>query len=124
MRSQTLLFVGAGLTFLWGVAHLFPTRNVVRDFGELTADNRRIITMEWITEGVALMFIGVLVALVTLVDRASPVSVAVYWATSGCLVVLAIVSAFTGARNAFLPFKLCPWIFSVSAAVIVLGGCA
>jgi hypothetical protein len=50
-----LLHVALALTGLWGVAHLFATRGVVAGFGELTAGNRRIITMEWIVEGVALI---------------------------------------------------------------------
>ena len=57
--NQILAYIGAGLTTLWGIAHLFPTRNVVADFGDISEDNRHIITMEWIVEGVALIFIGV-----------------------------------------------------------------
>jgi hypothetical protein len=37
------------------------------------------------------------------------------------LVVLAVVSLFTGFKVAFLPFRLCPVIFGVSAALIVWG---
>jgi hypothetical protein len=59
---QALLYVAAALTALWGIAHLCATRGVVRGFGELTADNRRIITMEWIVEGAALVSMGALVA--------------------------------------------------------------
>jgi hypothetical protein len=35
---------------------------MIRDFDEISADNKNIITMEWIIEGIALIFIGVLVA--------------------------------------------------------------
>ena len=31
-----------------GIAHFFPTASVVRGTGEITADNKRIITMDWI----------------------------------------------------------------------------
>ena len=79
MINQILAYIGAGFVAFWGIAHLFPTKNVVADFGDISEDNRNIITMEWIVEGVALIFIGVLVATVTVVDAVSPVTRAVYW---------------------------------------------
>ncbi len=58
MINIVLLCIGAGLTAIWGIAHLFPTSSVVKGFGEISADNKNIITMEWIVEGVSLIFIG------------------------------------------------------------------
>ena len=58
MPNAVLLYIGAILSFLWGVAHLFPTANVVKGFGEISKDNKNIIAMEWINEGVMLIFIG------------------------------------------------------------------
>lgn len=121
MNGSILVYIGSFVTFTWGVAHLFPTRNVVRGFGEISADNRRIIAMEWIIEGVALIFIGVLVALVTYVDRSSMVSQTVYWASFSALNALSLVSLFTGFRNSFVAFKLCPFIFTGSSLFIVIG---
>lgn len=122
MFQLVLLYVGAGFTSFWGVAHLFPTKSVVDGFGEITLDNRRIITMEWIIEGVSLIFIGLLVATVTFIDPLSGVSKAVYVLTIIGLVALAIVSVFTGYKINFIPFKLCPFIFTGSAALIFVGG--
>lgn len=119
--DQAMLFAAAGLTALWGVAHLFATRGVVAGFGEITGDNRRVITMEWIVEGVALISIGTLVAVVTVVDAASELSSAVFAVAIGTLVVLAVVSLFTGFKVAFLPYRLCPFIFGLSAALIAGG---
>ena len=121
MNTELLIYMGAALPFLWGVAHLFPTRSVIRGFGEISADNRNIVAMEWITEGVALMFVGTIVATVTAVEPRATVSSCVYLASSGCLVVLAIVSLFSGFKITFLPFKLCPLIFLSSAILILLG---
>lgn len=122
MIQLVFLYLGAGLTSLWGVAHLFPTKSVVEGFGEITLDNRRIITMEWIVEGIALIFIGLLVAMVTFIDPVSSVSKAVYGLSIIGLVALAIVSVFTGYKINFIPFKLCPFIFTGSAAMICVGG--
>lgn len=122
MTGQILLYLGSALPVLWGVSHLFPTRGVVAGFGDISEDNQRIIAMEWITEAVALIFIGVLVAAVTAVGRESDVALTAYVLAAACLVVLAGVSLMTGFRIAFLPFRLCPFIFSGSAALILIGG--
>ena len=122
MATQSFLYIGAALTIIWGIAHLFPTKSVVRDFGDISIDNKRIITMEWITEGVALMFIGTLVGAVTLVDPDSKVSMVVYAVSICGLLTLALVSLFTGFRVNFLPYRLCPFIFTASALLIFIGG--
>lgn len=121
MISQMFFYFGGALSIVWGVAHLFPTKSVVAGFGDISADNRHIITMEWIVEGVALIFIGVLVVVVTLIDRESSAAAAVYITSVSGLVVLALVSLFTGFKVNFLPFKLCPFIFGASAALLLLG---
>jgi hypothetical protein len=120
--NQILLYIASALTMFWGTAHLFPTKSVVRGFGEITTDSKRIIAMEWITEGVGLIFIGILVATVTAIDSSSMVSRSVYTASVLGLLVLAVVSLFTGFKVKFLPFKLCPFIFTASAILILLGG--
>ena len=119
--NEVLLYAAAVLTGLWGVAHLFATHGVVKCFGDLSADNRRIITMEWIVEGVALVSLGALVAAVTIVDAAGAAASAAYAVAVATLVVMALVSVFTGFRIAFLPFRLCPFIFGLSAILIALG---
>lgn len=119
--NQVMLYVAAGMTGLWGLAHLIFTKGVVAGFGDLTADNRRILTMEWIVEGVALLSVATSVIAVTAVGPETTVSFAVYAVAIGTLIVLALVSLFTGFRVAFLPFRLCPFIFTVSAVLIGWG---
>jgi len=119
--NQILLYLGAFFTVVWGVAHLFPTKSVVAGFGEISPDNTRIITMEWIIEGVSLIFIGLLVLTVTWIDRSNTVSRMVYWICFAELNILSIVSLFTGFKVNFLPFKLCPVIFTGSSVLIILG---
>jgi hypothetical protein len=119
--NSALLWIGSLLPIVWGVAHLFPTGSVVKGFGSISEDNRRIITMEWITEGVALVFIGSVALTATIVDSAAPVSVVLYRVCVAALNVLSIVSLFTGFRIKFLPFRLCPVIFTGSSVLIALG---
>lgn len=116
------LYLGSGLTVIWGIAHLLPTKSVVQGFGKITIDNKRIIKMEWINEGLALIFIGVLVTTVTVIDPSNAVSKAVYFLSVIMLLVMAVISFFTGFKIRFLPFKLCPFIFTASAVLILIGG--
>ena len=121
MTNQIFLFIGSALAVGWGVAHLFPTKSVVAGFGDITNDNKRIITMEWIIEGVFLIFIGLLCAVLTFLDHVHYISNFVFVFSAASLFVLAIISLFTGFKINFLPFKLCPVIFSVSAILILSG---
>lgn len=40
MINQVLLCAGAVLPLIWGVVHLFPTKNVVAGFGDILAPLR------------------------------------------------------------------------------------
>jgi hypothetical protein len=120
MFDIIVLYVGAGVITLWGVAHLIPSRSIVRGFGDISRDNRLIITMGWIAEGLALIFIGVLVFLVTYV--AGPVNLGariVYRLCFCMLVVMAVLSFFTGARTSVIPMKVCPFVKLLVAASLV-----
>lgn len=119
--KKILIYISGILTLLWGIAHLFPTAGVVRDFGDISSDNKLIITMEWIVEGLTLIFLGILAIVVTKTDTESRVAMNVYILIVGMLFSLALLSLFTGFRVNFLPFKLCPIIFSVSAILIIIG---
>ncbi|MCX6555191.1 MAG: hypothetical protein NTZ12_09300 [Candidatus Aminicenantes bacterium] len=121
MLNPIFFYLAAFFVFAWGIAHLFPTKGVLRGFGEITADNRRIIAMEWIVEGAALIFIGLLVAAVTAVGHNSPAAQAVYWLSFAMLNALSLISLFTGFKVHLIPFKLCPVIFTGSSLLILLG---
>ncbi len=121
MTNAILLYLASALPAIWGTAHLFPTKNVVKGFGDISDDNKRIITMEWIIEGAALIFVGVVVFAATIIDQTHEVSRAVYWLAFAMLNVLSLISLFTGFRVNFLPFRLCPFIFTGSSVLIVLG---
>jgi hypothetical protein len=119
--KKILLYIAGTLTLVWGISHLFPTANVVSGFGDISFDNKMIITMEWIAEGLTLIFIGLLTVIVTSVDSGSKFSNILYSSIACFLFALAILSLFTGFRVNFLPFKLCPVIFSTSAILTLIG---
>ncbi|MFC1946044.1 hypothetical protein ACFLW1_02465 [Chloroflexota bacterium] len=119
---ETMLYTGAGLIMLWGVAHLIPTKAIVAGFGEISRDNRLIITMESVAEGMTLVFLGLLVVLVTaLTGSREGASLIVYVACAVMLLLMALLTLLTGARTALLPYKLCPVVKTISAVLILLG---
>ena len=123
MTNEILLYIGSGLIIVWGVAHLIPTKAIVAGFGAISEDNKRIIAMESIAEGITLCFIGVLVLLVTTsAESQSQAASIVYFASAVMLVVMAILTAVTGARTAILPYKICPAVKTVVAILFFLGG--
>jgi hypothetical protein len=121
MINQILLYVASLFLVFWGIAHLFPTRSVVTGFGDISKDNQRIITMEWVNEGATLVFIGILVAASTYVDPGSTVSKTVYRLSFLMLNAMSVISLFTGFKINFLPYKLCPVIFTGASVLIILG---
>ena len=117
-----LLLTGSITLILWGTAHLFPTKSVIKGFGDISIDNKNILRMEWITEGFSLIFSGTLVLLITIIgDNENITSRIVYIATSIFLFSMAILSFLTGYKVNFLPYKLCPFIFSISGTLILIG---
>ncbi len=73
-------------------------------------------------EGLALVFIGMLVVLITALEGIENHASALVYRVSGVmLIVMAGMSAFTGARTSIIPMKLCPPIFLTVSAMYLLG---
>ena len=122
MANNILLYVGSAIIVIWGIAHIVPTKSVVKGFGSISQDNRRIITMEWIAEGLTLCFIGLLVLFITLTAGSqNPVSLNVYRACALMLVIMAVLTGVTGARTSIVPIKICPFVKLAVAVLFVLG---
>jgi hypothetical protein len=101
--------------------HLIATRNVVRGFGEITADNTHIITMEWIAEGLTHVFVALLVVLVTAIAGSdTSASNVVYRVSAALLTAIGILTLLTGARVPVIWFKLCPPLMAAVAAALVI----
>jgi hypothetical protein len=122
MINEILLYIGSAMIIIWGIAHLIPTRAIVNGFGEISADNRKIIAMESIAEGLTLIFLGVLPLLVTtLSDSLSQTGDIVYLACAAMLLIMAVLTLFTGARTSLLPYRICPAVKTVVAVLFILG---
>ena len=122
MVRKLLVVVGACLSIVWGIAHVFPTANVIKDFGDISADNKQILLMEWLNESLTLNFIGILVLIVVFLEnRNTKLEKSVLSLSAIMLFSMAILSLFTGFKINFLPYKLCPFIFSLSGVFILQG---
>ena len=117
---DTFALVAAGIVFLWGVSHIIPTRQVVAGFGDISPDNRRIITMEWVAEGLSFIFVAALIVAVTWSASAPEAAEdLVYRVTSGFLIAIGIWTAMTGARTGVIWFKACPVVMSISSGLLI-----
>ncbi len=121
MINDILLYTGSGVIILWGIAHIVPTKAIVDGFGSISEDNKQIITMEWIAEGLTLCFIGILVLLITFsVGSQDVASVIVYWICGMMLVTMAGLSLLTGAKTSIIPIKICPLVKTTVAVLFFL----
>ena len=101
---------------------MFPLKGVVKNFGDISEDNKNILRMEWIMEGIALIFNGLFVLIMAIFVPEEFGASLVYTLATSMLVVMAIVTLFTGFKVNFLPYKLCVPIFLTSAILYILGG--
>jgi hypothetical protein len=120
--NDILLYGGAGIIAFWGLSHAAAIRGVQAGFGPVSVENIRIITMEWLAEGLTLCFIGVLVILTRVYGAGAELLASViYYACAGMLLVLAGLSVLTGARTKIIPTRMCPFIKVGVAAMLIFG---
>jgi hypothetical protein len=122
--GTTLAYLGAAVVALWGLAHAIPTtwvvRWTVRDFGDISTDNRRVITQEWVAEALTMWFVAGVVVVVTAAGRSNlPVVHWVYRVAAVMLLAVALLTALTGARTRVIWFKICPFLLAGTAALLL-----
>jgi hypothetical protein len=118
--NEALAYLAGVIALVWGVMHIMPTRNVVAGYGPLSEVNRLVLTMEWVAEGITYIFMALLLALVTLRGGArNDITVAVYGITAAMFVVMAVWTQLTGARSSVIFFKICPFVLSAAAILLV-----
>lgn len=122
MPNAVFLYVGSIVIILWGIAHLVPTRAIVGGFGDISKDNKFIITMDWIAEGLTLCFTGLVVIIPLIIYGAgNTVVITISIISAAMLIVLAVLSMFTGFKTSIIPMKICPFVKTVVAVLFVLG---
>ena len=122
MLGSILILIGCGVLFLWGIAHIFPTKMIADGFGDIGKDNRITIIMTWASEGFTMLFVGALVSLFVIIGEIDTTGGRIaLWLSAGFLGFLAFWHAITGARTKVIPMKLCPFIIGTSAVMILVG---
>jgi hypothetical protein len=122
MVKDILLYGGAGIIAFWGLSHAAAIRGVQASFGPVSGDGMKIITMEWLAEGLTLCFVGVLVILTRVFGTgAGRLASVVYYACAGMLLVLAALSALTGMRTKIITMRMCPFVKTGVAAMFIFG---
>ena len=119
--AAALAYAASAILIAWGAAHLAPTRAVASSFGAISIDNRRILVMEWMAEGITHMSIGLLVILATAIDGAADSTTQLlYLVSAGILMVLAALATEPGARTSVIWFRICPFVLTTATALLVL----
>jgi hypothetical protein len=122
MVQEPFFLVSSVILIIWGVMHMGTVRSILAGFGEVSPQNKRIFVMEWIGGGLILVFLGGIIALVTLLGTpGSPEQLLVVWASVVICIALAGLSLLTGARTRVILMKLYPWVLIFSAFLLVMG---
>ena len=116
MTADLVPYVGSSVIILWGIAHIIRTRHIVRGFEPASVDNRRIMTMEWVAEGLTLIFIGLLVFFARFFYGGCPLT---YPMCALMLLVMAAWTALTGGRTSVGFLKMSPVVETIVAILFV-----
>lgn len=114
----TLAYLAATIVALWGIAHAVPTRRVLAGFTPISADNRRVLTQEWLAEAFTMWGSAFLIVVVTAHSGDPTMRAWVYRGIAGLLLAIAALTAVTGSRTSVVWFKVCPVVLTVSAALL------
>jgi len=118
--NEVLAYVAAAIVFAWGVSHAIPTRSVVAGYSDTSADNRLVITQEWLAEAMTMWFIAALVVIATAIDAEESVTRWVYRSSAVMLIAVGALTAVTGARTPVIFFKICPVLLTSVATLLLI----
>jgi hypothetical protein len=121
--NEILIYIGAAIIILWGIAHLIPTKAIIEGFGEISEDNKKVLAMEIIAEGLTLIFLGALPVLVSAIGDSQSLTARIVYLTSGVmLLAMAILTLATGGKTPVIWYKICPVVKTAAAVLFIFGG--
>ena len=122
MGGLGIAYIAPAILVLWGVAFILPVREVMHSLGAMSPDGRRIIATEWVAEGMALTFIGLLnLILLMAAGGVDPTVALAMRVSAGALAILALWMLVAGFRTRALAIKLCPLVLAGVAVLMVAG---
>jgi hypothetical protein len=85
---EILVYAASIIIIIWGLVQLYPTKSRSKVIGELSGDNNKIVSMEWIAEGITFILIGILVITVTYIAGAEKVGSRIVYLSSGVMLLI------------------------------------
>lgn len=116
MVNDFVPYVSSTIIIIWGIIHIILTRRMVKGFEPTSVDNRRIITMGWVSGGFMLIFVGLLVGLVNYIYGGCPFT---YPMCASMLLVMAAWTTATGSRTSATFLKISPAVEAIVAIMIL-----
>jgi len=122
MIRDILIYTGAFLTIAWGIIHSMPNKKIMAAIGKKNWEMQEIVFMEWILEGITLIFIGIIVLLVNAFGECPNIAChIVFRASAAMLATMATWTLIIGAITSFRPLKICPFIKLIAGTMIFFG---
>lgn len=122
MINDILIYSGSFLTILWGIIHVIPNKKVMDAIGKKNWEMREIVLMEWILEGITLIFVGILVFLINYYGEGPNVACHIVFRSSAAMLAsMATWTLITGTITSFKPLKICPFIKLIAGSLIFFG---
>ena len=120
MSTEFLLYAGSILIIIWGIAHLIPTKSMLKVIGEISGDNNKIVSMEWVVEGVYIILIGLYVIVVTYVAGPEKVGSRIVYISSGLmLIIMTLWSLSKISKKSTKTMKACLFIKSAVGLIYI-----
>lgn len=117
--DDILLLIGAGTITVWGVVYIILVWKDMRLFTGISDFARRVLLLQWVSQGLAMVFMGVIVWLCVSIGGTENAFVHILcWAIAVFLFVFALIGL--AARLQLLALRLSPLFCGISAVLIVL----
>jgi hypothetical protein len=116
MIPSIVPYVSSLVIIVWGFIHITRTRRMVTVHEPSSVENRRILTMAWVAQGLTLIFIGLLVLGVRYIYGGCEFT---YPMATLMLLGVAAWTTFTGSRTSDRFLKMSPVVEVIVAALLL-----
>jgi len=116
MIPSIVPYVSSLVIIVWGFIHITRSRRMVAVHEPSSVENRRILTMAWVAQGLVLIFIGLLVLGVRYIYGGCEFT---YPAAALMLLGVAAWTALTGSRTSDAFLKMSPVVETIVAVLIL-----
>lgn len=117
--DDIMLLISAGIIIVWGAVYVFLIWKEMRLFEGISDFARRVLLLQWVNQGIVMVFMGIVIFLCVSIGGTENVLVHVIcWAIALFLFIFAVTGLTT--RMRLVALRLSPLFCGVSAVLIVL----